>query len=50
MAYTPIEVRAAEALILTNALAGARPVASLDGRPLIVDPAAREFNAWLDRR
>lgn len=44
------EVRAAEALILTNALTGARPVASLDGRPLVLDPAAREFNAWLDRQ
>ena len=44
------EVCAAEALILTNALTGARPVASLDGRPLTVDPAAREFNAWLDRQ
>lgn len=44
------DVCAAEALILTNALTGARPVASLDGRPLTVDPVAREFNAWLDRQ
>ena len=44
------EVRAAEALILTNALTGARPVASLDGRRLGLDPVAREFNAWLDRQ
>ena len=44
------EVSRAEALILTNALTGARPVASLEGRPLSVDPAAREFSAWLDRQ
>ena len=44
------EVAAAEALILTNALTGARPVASLDGRPLVLDPCAREFNTWLDRQ
>ena len=44
------EVGAAEALILTNALIGARPVASLDGRPLALDPLAREFHGWLDRQ
>ena len=44
------EVGAAEALILTNALHGARPVASLDGRPLAPDPLAREFHGWLDRQ
>ena len=43
------EIRAADALVLTNALIGAWPVASLDGRPLGLDPAVREFNDWLDR-
>ncbi|HEU4516224.1 MAG TPA: aminodeoxychorismate lyase [Steroidobacteraceae bacterium] len=43
------DVRAAESLILTNALIGAWPVATLDGRPLAVDPAARAFNEWIDR-
>ena len=43
------DVRGAESLILTNALIGAWPVAALDGRPLALDAAAREFNAWLDR-
>ena len=43
------DIRAADALVLTNALIGAWPVASLDGRPLGLDPAVREFNAWVDR-
>ncbi|HKX58673.1 MAG TPA: aminodeoxychorismate lyase [Steroidobacteraceae bacterium] len=42
------EVCAAESLILTNALIGARAVATLDGRSLAIDPIVREFNAWLD--
>jgi 4-amino-4-deoxychorismate lyase len=54
---TPVEVRAltradvdsASALLLTSALAGAWPVRELAGRPLAVDPAASEFNAWLAR-
>jgi 4-amino-4-deoxychorismate lyase len=43
------EVRAARSLALTNALIGARPVVSLDGRPFAPDPAIGEFNAWLER-
>jgi 4-amino-4-deoxychorismate lyase len=43
------EVRAARSLALTNALIGARPVASLDGSPRAIDPAVGEFNAWLER-
>jgi 4-amino-4-deoxychorismate lyase len=43
------EVRAARSLALTNALIGARPVVSLGGRPLAIDPAIDEFNAWLER-
>ncbi len=41
------EVAAASALLLTNTLIGAWPVRELAGRPLRLDPAAREFNAWL---
>lgn len=44
------EVAAAASLVLTNALIGAWPVATLDGRPLGVDPAVPEFNAWLARQ
>lgn len=44
---TRADVEAATALVLTNALIGARPVGDLAGRALAVDPAAREFNAWL---
>jgi 4-amino-4-deoxychorismate lyase len=43
------EIRAASSLALTNALIGARPVASLDGRLLAPDPAIGAFNAWLER-
>ena len=48
-ALTVADIRAADALVLTNALIGAWPVVALDGRPLSPDPAVREFNAWLDR-
>ncbi len=41
------EVEAASALLLTNALIGAWPVRELAGRPLHIDPVARQFNAWL---
>jgi 4-amino-4-deoxychorismate lyase len=43
-------VVSATSLVLTNALIGAWPVATLDGRKLAVDPAALEFNAWLARQ
>jgi 4-amino-4-deoxychorismate lyase len=46
---TADEVRAARSLAVTNALIGARPVASLDGSPRAIDPAVGEFNAWLER-
>ena len=41
------DVERASALVLTNALIGARPVRELAGRPLEVDPDVPEFNAWL---
>jgi 4-amino-4-deoxychorismate lyase len=44
------DVTAATSLVLTNALIGAWPVATLDGRKLAVDPAALAFNAWLARQ
>jgi 4-amino-4-deoxychorismate lyase len=44
------DIAAATSLILTNALIGAWPVATLDGRTLAVAPAARAFNAWLGRQ
>lgn len=43
------DVEAASALLLTSALLGAWPVCALADRPLAIDPAAREFNAWLAR-
>jgi 4-amino-4-deoxychorismate lyase len=44
------EVESATALLLTNALIGAWPVAELAGRALAVDPDVAEFNAWLAAR
>lgn len=44
------DVAAATSLVLTNALIGAWPVATLDGRALAVPPAALDFNAWLARQ
>ena len=44
------DVASATSLVLTNALIGAWPVATLDGRKLAVDPAALAFNAWLARQ
>ncbi len=41
------DVASATSLLLTNALIGAWPVATLDGVALAVDRAAHEFNAWL---
>jgi 4-amino-4-deoxychorismate lyase len=49
LAMTRAHVEAATALLLTNALAGAWPVSALEGRPLALDPAADEFQAWLAR-
>jgi 4-amino-4-deoxychorismate lyase len=49
VALSRADVESASALVLTNALLGAWPVRALDGRPLAVDPAVREFNAWLAR-
>lgn len=44
------DVAAATSLVLTNALIGAWPVATLDDRPLSIAPAALAFNAWLARQ
>ena len=44
------DIAAATSLVLTNALIGAWPVASLDGRALAIAPAASDFNAWLERQ
>lgn len=44
------DLEAAPALLLTNALIGARPVRELAGRPLAADPDAAEFAAWLAAR
>ena len=44
------DVVSAASLVLTNALIGAWPVATLDGRTLAVDPAVLAFNAWLARQ
>ena len=44
------DVTAATSLVLTNALIGAWPVATLDGRALSIAPAALAFNAWLARQ
>jgi 4-amino-4-deoxychorismate lyase len=41
------DIASATSLVLTNALIGAWPVATLDGRALAVAPAALGFNAWL---
>jgi 4-amino-4-deoxychorismate lyase len=44
------DVAAATSLVLTNALIGAWPVATLDGREFAIDPAVREFNTWLSQQ
>jgi len=44
------DVAAATSLMLTNAVIGAWPVATLDGRALSVAPAALAFHAWLARQ
>ena len=44
------EVVAATSLVLTNALIGAWPVATLDGRRLTIDPTVQAFNAWLSHQ
>jgi len=44
------EIAAASALVLTNALIGARPVRELDGRKLMADPDVAAFNGWLARQ
>jgi 4-amino-4-deoxychorismate lyase len=44
------DIASATSLVLTNALIGAWPVATLDGRALAVAPAALAFNAWLARQ
>lgn len=49
LALSRADVESASALVLTNALIGAWPVCALDGRPLAIDPAVQEFNAWLAR-
>lgn len=43
------DIESAPALLLTSSLMGAWPVRTLEGRPLAVDPAAQDFNAWLAR-
>ena len=48
-ALTRGDVEAASALVLTNAVTGARPVRELDGRPLGMDADCEGFNAWLAR-
>lgn len=42
------ELAKATHLLLTNALIGAWPVREFAGRSLALDPAAAEFNAWLE--
>ncbi len=44
------DITSATSLVLTNALIGAWPVATLDGRALAVAPAALAFNGWLARQ
>jgi 4-amino-4-deoxychorismate lyase len=44
------DVTAATSLVLTSALIGAWPVATLDGRVLSIAPEALAFNAWLARQ
>lgn len=44
------DLESATSLVLTNALIGAWPVATLGGRALAVAPEALDFNAWLARQ
>ena len=44
---TVADIESSSALLLTNALIGARPVQELAGRPLAADPDAAAFDAWL---
>jgi branched-chain amino acid aminotransferase/4-amino-4-deoxychorismate lyase len=41
------ELRAAEAVFLTNSLIGVRAVSALDGEPLTVSPMAQELATWV---
>ena len=42
------ELTAASAMLMTNAVIGARPIRMFAGRALEVDPAVVQFNAWLE--
>ncbi|MEX2150584.1 MAG: aminodeoxychorismate lyase [Steroidobacteraceae bacterium] len=42
------ELTAASAMLMTNAVIGARPVGMFAGRALEVDPMVVRFNAWLE--
>lgn len=42
------ELAAASAMLMTNAVIGARPIRMFAGRALEVDPAVVHFNAWLE--
>lgn len=42
------ELEAASAMLMTNALIGARPIRMFAGRALELDPVAGQFNAWLE--
>jgi branched-subunit amino acid aminotransferase/4-amino-4-deoxychorismate lyase len=42
------DLTAASAILLTNAVIGARPVRVFAGRALEVDPMVVRFNAWLE--
>jgi 4-amino-4-deoxychorismate lyase len=42
------DLSAASAMLITNAVIGARPVRMFAGRALEVDPAVARFNAWLE--
>jgi len=44
----PADLERASEAFMTNALAGARPVASIDGRGLRRGTIAERFNAWLE--
>ena len=42
------ELTAASAMLMTNAVIGARPIRMFTERALEVDPVAGRFNAWLE--
>ena len=44
----PADLERASEAFMTNALAGARPVAGIDGRGLLRGTIAERFNAWLE--